>query len=239
MRPIRGRNGHKEREPHALGEFVAKRRHVAGGCHARQQRQRYGPQRHSEDTQRQLHETEGNRQPERRAIAQLGGEDGVDEHVHLSRARGNHRWPHQLQNGLDAWIAPTQIVPVTISGASQRRQLHAQLQRTTYQRADRRAEQRPGTEAGVEVPPEQYTAHDRAEIEEAGGHRRDTEHIPRVQHAHDQGGQRYQQDEGIHHPGQGDGEFGLVAGEPRRQHVHEPGREEDADHRKGAEYDGG
>ena len=50
------------------------------------------------------------------------------------------------------------------------------------------------TEVRIEPVAEYDTGHDRAEIEEARGHRRHAEHVARVQHSHDERGERHHQD---------------------------------------------
>ena len=65
------RDGQQECQAHAAGQLGAERQHVAGGGHARQQRQRHGAERDAEHPERQLHQPKGHGQPEGRPVAEL------------------------------------------------------------------------------------------------------------------------------------------------------------------------
>jgi hypothetical protein len=79
----------------------------------------------------------------------------------------------------------------------------------------------------VEPIPHAYAADDRAEIEEARGHRRHAEDVPGVEHAHDERRQGDHQDEGKHDPRQMRGQprlFGVETGCEQRHEFVRPDR---------------
>ena len=132
-------------------------------------------------------------------VAERRGEHGIDQHIDLGGAGGDHRRPHQRQDGEHARdrasenpagsdspapsaaaAAPRAAAPPPISVPM--------ASPTSAPRAEVRIDQRAERDA----------ADDGSQVEEARRHRGDAEDALRVQHAHDQRRERHQQDEGEH-----------------------------------------
>ncbi len=182
-----------------------------------------------------MHQPEGNRQGKHGAVPHPGGKHRVDHHVDLGGAAGDDRRPHQTQDRLYPGIAPLDVGVIDVSLAVEAGNLDEQLQRAAHQRADGEPHDSPGAEVGIEPPPQTDADHDRAKVEEARCHRRHAEHVARIQHSHRECRERHQQDEGIHHAGQRDGELSLLSRETRRQQSDQLGGEYDSQEGERAE----
>ena len=82
----------------------------------------------------------------------------------------------------------------------------------------------------IEPPGKGHAADDRAEIKETRRHRGHAEEILRVQHSHDQRGQRDKQDEREHDAREQNGQVGLFRIESRRENPDELRREQHTEH---------
>ena len=102
-------DGQKKHEPHGACELDAKADHVPRHHQPRQQRQGDRAERHTEQTEGQLHQAKSDRKPEDRTVAQRRGKYRVGEHVELGRARRDDRRTHQRQNRAHPRVTPSKV----------------------------------------------------------------------------------------------------------------------------------
>ena len=100
---------------------------IVGGRVPRDVRQRRGRDRHAEEPDRQIHQTERILQPRDGALRLGRGERRVDEHVDLHRGQAERARPHQAQDFADARIAEVEDRPVAEALLPQRRPLDGDL----------------------------------------------------------------------------------------------------------------
>ncbi|HUE30690.1 MAG TPA: lipid II flippase MurJ, partial [Verrucomicrobiae bacterium] len=227
---------------------------VAARAVPRHERQRHRADRDSEEPDRQLHEAEGDVQPGDGAVAQVGGEVVVDEHVHLHRGRADGGRRHEPRHLPQPRIAESEERPVAEADPPEGRHLREELEEPPGERADRhaghgarheaRVGRRPAPEHAGEIPGREprraaEPAHDRAQVEESGGRRRHAEDVARVEDAHRHRRERDEEEEGEHDAGQRHRELDLArdVGEARRDGGDQRGREPDAGERDGAHHD--
>ena len=105
----------KRDQPNGVRQGRTKPSHVAERSRSRNQRQRHRPNCHTENSERQLHQTKRDVQPADRSIDHVtgrvghpGGKATVDQDIHLHCAGGDHRGPHQREHGPHTLIAPVE-----------------------------------------------------------------------------------------------------------------------------------
>ena len=91
----------------------------------------------------------------------------------------------------------------------------------------------------LEPVAERDAADDRAEIEKARSHRGHAENVFRVQHSHDERGERDEQDERKHDPRELNRERGLLGRKSGRENLNEHRRADDPEHRERAHENNG
>ena len=96
-------------------------------------------------------------------------------------------------------------------------------------------------QSGLRVEPvaKRHATDDRADIEEARSHRRNAENIFRVQHSHDERGERDEEDEREHDPREQDREGGLFRRETGRENSDDERREKNPEKRQRAHENDG
>ena len=143
--------------------------------------------------------------------------------------------PIKREDGAHARIAPVEVEAEAKTGARGGRKLHEQLQETAEQSPEREPDQT--ALAKVRMPPvrlriepiaKRHAADDRADIEKARSHRRHAENIFRVQHSHDERGERDEEDEREHDPREQDREGGFLGGKTGRENSDHGGREQES-----------
>ena len=105
-----GRGNRKQkRQPHSARKNRAELSRVPQRGALRNQWQRHCPDGHSKNSQRQLHQAKRNVEPAHRPVAETRCKSAIDQHIHLHRARGDHRRSHQGQHCPHTFVAPVKI----------------------------------------------------------------------------------------------------------------------------------
>ena len=146
-----------------------------------------------------------------------GSETAVHRDVHLHGAGRDRRRTHQRENVAHAGIAPFEVGPETKPTRASDGNCTSNCSSPPTSVPSDETNQRATAEMRIEQPAKADAADDRAEIEKARSHRRHAENILRVQHSHDERGERDEENERKHDPREQDRELRLVRREPGRE----------------------
>ena len=234
-----------ERQPQRLLDRAPEGREVVPRVVPRDRGQRHGGDGHAEHADGKLHQPERAVEPRARAV-DLGCKHAVHQHVHLYGRPRNDAGPHQDPDLAQTRIAEIETPAEAVTELAEGWQLDGELRQAAQQDPEAEAVERPLGE--VRMPPVRLRVEDvrQGDAADHGDHierarRRgwQAEDESRVEHAHDHGGQRHEQDEREQHAREPDRqlEFPFDLVEPEVGHLDDPGAGGDAEQADRAEHD--
>ena len=128
---------------------------------------------------------------------------------------------------------------IAIAEARERRQLDGELERPADHRRGGQPDQRPWPEMRIDPVTENHSADDGADVEEARRHGRHAEDVFGIEHSHHERGERNQENERKHDPGELDRQRGFRRIETRCEQIHQLNREHHSGDAQRAEHHGG